>query len=107
MREPAERRTTDVLDADELLALLDAADQLDHQKHRPNTLLRAREVRALRDEQSLAWTEIAARIRAAPSTVVYLYGCEEEKERPTDPRRAVIATLGFAGLRVSELCALD
>jgi hypothetical protein len=48
MREPAERRTTDVLDADELLALLDAADQLDHQKHRPNTLLRAREVRAAR-----------------------------------------------------------
>ena len=107
MREPVERRVADVLDADELLALLEAADQLDRQKHRPNTLLRAREVRALRDEQYLAWTEIATRIAAAPSTVIYLYRCEEERETLTGPRRAVIATLGFAGLRVSELCALD
>jgi integrase len=107
MREPVERRVADVLDADELLAMLEAADQLDRRRHRPKALVRAREVRALRDEQGLAWTEIAARVGAAPSTVIYLYRCREEQEVPTGPRRAVIATLGFAGLRVGELCALD
>lgn len=106
-REPFDRRVADVLDADELLALMEAAEQLDHQVHRPETLSRAREVRALRDEQRLTWMEIAARIDAAPSTAIYLYGCEEETATLTRPRRAVIATLGFAGLRVSELCALD
>ena len=88
-----------MLDADELLALLEAADQLDRQKHRPNTLLRAREVRALRDEQYLAWTEIATRIAAAPSTVIYLYRCEEERETLTVP--------AASGNRDSRLCRLE
>ncbi len=106
-REPVERRVADALDTDELLALLEAAEQLDSEKHRPTTLLRAEAVRGLRDEERLPWTEIATRIGVAPSTALYLYGCRREHRTLTGPRRAVIATLGFAGLRVSELCDLD
>ncbi len=89
------------------MALLEAAGQLDGERHRPTTLARARDVRTLRDERGLEWAEIAARVGVAPSTAIYLYACSEEEETVTGPRRAVIATLGFAGLRVSELCALD
>lgn len=75
-------------------------------KHRPKTLERGREVRALRAER-LTWTQIAARLGIAPSTAAYLYECKEEDQMPTGPRKAVIATLAFAGPRVSELCALN
>lgn len=105
-REHAERRRGEVLEPNEFDALLDAADELDR-VHRPETLARAREVRALRDETGLSWKEIAARLGVVHSTAVYLYDCREDDGPPTRPRRAVIATLGLAGPRVSELCALD
>jgi integrase len=39
---------------------------------------------------------------------MYLYGCAESQTDPSwSPRRAVIATLGLAGLRIGELCQLD
>jgi integrase len=106
-RESVERRTADVLDADELFALLEAADHLDHAKHKPATLRRADQVRALRDQRRLTWTEIASMLGVSRPTAVYLYGCRESDAAETGPRRAVIATLGFAGLRAGELCALD
>jgi integrase len=95
-----------VLERDEFLALLDAADQLDH-KHKPETMVRAHEVRALRDEIGLSWREITARLGVVHSTAAYLYRCREDDGPSTRPRRALIATLGLAGPRVSELCALD
>jgi integrase len=105
-RERAERRTSDVLEASEFLALLSAADELDR-RHAPRTVARATQVRALRDEHGIAWKEIAARVGVAPSTAFYLYGCETDPDSRAGPRRAIIAALGLTGLRVGELCALD
>jgi integrase len=106
MREPVERRTTDALDGSELVALLEAAAELDR-RHTPTTLARASEVRALRDEANLAWKEVAARVGVSTSTAHYLYAVPVDDHATIGPRRAVVATLGFAGPRVSELCALD
>jgi integrase len=106
-REPVERRKREVLEADELVTLLDAADQLDSEQHKPETLTRGREVRRLRDEAGMTWKEIAGRIGAAASTAIYLYGCEPNERSLSGPRRGIVATLALAGLRVSELCALD
>jgi integrase len=105
-RERAERRTSDVLEASEFLALLSAADELDR-RYAPPTVARATQVRALRDEHGIAWKEIAARVGVAPSTAFYLYGCETDSDSRAGPRRAIIAALGLTGLRVGELCALD
>lgn len=109
-REPLERRRRGgALDLDELLSLLEAATQLDRARHSARTLERAAAIRALRDDARLEWKAIAKRLKVAPSTAFYLYRCHE-----SDPdalvvgrRRAVIATLGLAGPRVTELCQLD
>ena len=105
-REPLERQRHDALEPDELLSLLEAASQLDNQRHRPETLTRAREVRLLRD-RGMLWHDIAARLEVAPTTAIYLYSCEENDGTTIGPRRAVISTLALAGLRVSELCQRD
>lgn len=105
-REPVERHRRDALEPDELLSLLEAASQLDNQRHRPETLARAREVRELRDS-GLLWHDIATRVAVAPTTAIYLYSCQENDGATIGPRRAVIATLALAGLRVSELCKRD
>ncbi|MGH2866322.1 MAG: tyrosine-type recombinase/integrase, partial [Solirubrobacteraceae bacterium] len=107
-REPRERRRNrGALDVDELLSMLQAADQLDH-RHRPATLEKAASVRHLRDEVGLEWKTIASRLGVANATAAYLYGCAEDEGAQTGgPRRAVIATLALAGPRVGELCALD
>jgi integrase len=105
-REPIKRRSGDALTADELNVLLEAAIELDR-RHKPETLSRARRVRHLRDDAGLRWSEIASRLGIATSTAMYLHTCVESDDASTGPRTAVIATLAFSGLRVSELCALD
>jgi integrase len=106
MREPVERHRRDALELDEFVGLWEAADQLDR-PHKPATFVRAAQAQALRDREQLSWHEIAARLGVARSTAAYLYDCHWSDGPQIGPRRAVIATLGFAGLRVSELCALD
>ena len=66
-------------------------------------------VRALRDDAGLEWKAIAKRLRLAPSTAFYLYDCHEPggERVVVGRRRSVIATLGLAGPRVTELCKLD
>jgi len=49
-REPVERKRVDALEVDEFLSLLEAADELDRERHRPATLEKAAAVRVLRDE---------------------------------------------------------
>lgn len=107
-REPAERRQQrGVLTIEEFLDLLDAATQIDG-LHAPRTLEKASTVRSLRDEARLDWKTIGSHVGVAPTTAIYLYGCAERQLDPHwSPRRAVIATLGLAGLRVGELCHLD
>jgi hypothetical protein len=86
---------------------MDAAEQLDN-RHKPRTLETATHVRLLRDEAELEWKVIANRLGVAPSTAIYLYGCRDTTdEPPCGVRRAIIATLGLAGPRVGELCALN
>jgi integrase len=109
-REPLERRRRGgALDLDEFIDLLEAASELDRTRYSARTLDRAAIVRALRDEAGLQWKAVANRLDVSVSTAIYLYGC---REPDTDTitvgrRRAVIATLGLAGPRVSELCGLD
>jgi integrase len=55
----------------------------------------------------MRWTDIAARLRVAPTTAIYLSNCRGDDLATVGPRRAVIVTLGLAGLRVSELCERD
>lgn len=110
MREPLERRRRGgALDLDEFLSQLEAASHLDRSRHSARTLERAEVVRALRDDAGLEWKAIAKRLRLAPSTAFYLYGCHErDVDRVVVGRcRSVIATLGLAGPRVTELCELD
>lgn len=107
-REPLERRRNrGVLDVEEFATVLTAASQLDG-RHSPTTMEKAERARLLRDHVGLEWKAIAAILRVAPTTAIYLYGCAEAEDGPTcGPRRAVIATLGMAGPRVGELCALN
>jgi integrase len=100
------RRNRSALDVDEFLTVLEAAQQLDN-RHRPRSIERAEEIRFLRDRSHLPWKTIAKRIGVAPTTAIYLYSCYESEDGPTcGPRCAIIATLGLAGPRISELCAL-
>jgi integrase len=108
MREPREPKPIrGVLNVGEALSLLEAADDLERQRHTQATLERAEHVRVLRDDDRLKWKDVADRTGVAMSTAIYLYSClEEDTERSSGVRRAIIATLQFAGPRVSELCAL-
>jgi integrase len=106
-REPIERQRRDALEPDELLSLLEAASQLDGERHRPETLAKARQVRSLRDATRMTWAQIGARVGTSETSAIYLYGCNERDGQATGHRRAITATLAFAGLRVSELCALN
>lgn len=105
-REPIEHHRHDALEPDEFLSLLEAASQLDNQRHKPHTLARAHEVRALR-QAGMRWNDIAARLEITPATAAYLANCKPNDLSTIGPRRAVIVTLGVAGLRVSELCERD
>ena len=62
----------------------------------------------MRDRKKLAWKKIAQRAGVPESTAIYLYQrLEQPLGRTTPVRRAIVATLGCAGLRNTELCGLD
>jgi integrase len=104
-REPVTRRHVDVLSPEEFESLLEAASELDAQHHHARTVERAERVRQLREAQ-LTWKEIAAKVGVAPTTAMYLHRCERLPPE-IGARRAIVATLGLAGLRVTELCQLE
>ena len=82
-REPLERRRPrGIIEVDEFLSLLDAAIQLDRERHRPATLARAAEVRMLRDDAKLEWAVIAKQLGLARSTAFYLYACRDDRAGP-------------------------
>src|SRR5215207_7175208 len=84
------------------MSLVDAAGRLD-QRPGPKDELRRRIVsmRATGD----GWKAIAAELDIAESTAIY--HANRAAERPMPRYRPVVATLTLAGLRVSELCALN
>jgi integrase len=90
------------LELDEAMSLVDAAGTLD-QRPAPSDDLRRRIV-SLR-ATGKAWKAIAAEVGIAESTAIY--HANRAAERPMPRYRPVVATLTLAGLRVSELCALN
>lgn len=87
-----------------MLDLIEAAERVD-QRHKPETIERAREVQAI-----LAWggtlAQAATTIERAYSTTVRLAAIDLER-RDASARRAIVVTLALAGPRASECCALD
>jgi integrase len=92
------------LEADELLALIEAASAIDDPVS-AHTLGRAELARRMRGD-SRTWKEIAAELGVAESTAIWLAG-RRRRDGRASPRRAIIATLGCAGLRNSEACDLN
>jgi len=67
----------------------------------------AKEIQRLRDCEKWAWKNVASSLGVAESTAFYLYRRINSPPRQVSlVRRAIIATLGCAGLRNTELCAL-
>jgi integrase len=97
------------LEADELLSLIEAAEALDRHGGQPEVEANTDAIRRMRDQERLKWSEIAARVGLSPTTCIYHY----QRPRPMGhvrrprARRAIISTLGFSGLRVTELCDLN
>lgn len=91
------------LELDEAWSLIEAAGELDREPT-PSDQLRVR-ISELRDK-GLDWKEIGARVGKAPTTCLY-HARRTASVRPVPIRRAIIATLTLAGLRVGELCALN
>jgi integrase len=90
------------LELDEAMSLVDAADKLD-QRPATSDELRGRIV-AMR-ATGKTWKTIAAELDIAESTAIY--HANRTVARPMPRFHPVIATLTLAGLRVSELSALN
>lgn len=90
------------LELDEAWSLIEAAGQLDRHGTRADRL--REQIIALRAEEA-RWTEIAARVDKSPATCIY--HAQRPAPRPVPLRRAIVAMLTLAGLRIGELCALD
>lgn len=92
------------LEKDEVKSLLVAAEQLDRRPGRAGA--KADQVRVLREAGS-TYAEIGAAVGVSLSHAHYLYGrATQECPEPVLVRRAIVATLVGAGLRVTELCEL-
>jgi integrase len=96
------------LEADELESLIEAAGDLDRLRWKEGKEELALEVRRLRDRKRWPWKKIARSLGVAESTAIYLYRrLEDPPGQATLVRRAIVATLGCAGLRNTEVCDLD
>lgn len=90
------------LELDEAMSLVDGAGTLD-QRPAPSHDLRRRIVTMRATGKT--WKAIAAELHISESTAIY--HANRATERPMPRYRPVVATLTLAGLRVSELCALN
>ncbi len=104
LRLKVSQRKGNFLEADELLALIEAASAIDEPVSR-QTLARAELARRMRGEHR-AWKDIAAELGVAESTAIWL-ARRYRREGQVSARRAILATLGCAGLRNNELCELN
>lgn len=97
------RTVRDWLEPDEVITLLQAAEQVDNPV-RPATDRKAQEVRRLRDEQGLTVTQVAKQMEMSEGGVCWLY--TRQRLPIVSQRRAIIATLSASGTRNTELCLL-
>ncbi len=104
LRLKVRQRRGNFLEADELLALLEAASILSNPLS-PETTAQADRARRLRSDGT-TWKEIAGVLGVATSTAYWL-GNRTVSEPGPSGRRALIATLSCAVLRNSEACALN
>ena len=104
LRLRATQRKGNFLEADELLALIDAASGIDEPISK-ETLARAELTRQMRQDNR-TWKEIAAELGVGETTAIWLSG-RYRREGHASARRAILATLGCAGLRNSEVCDLQ
>jgi integrase len=98
------QRKGNFLEADELLALIDAASGIDEPVSK-ETLVRAELTRRMRQDGT-TWREIAAELKVAESTAIWLSG-RYRRDGHVSARCTILATLGCAGLRNSEVCELN
>jgi integrase len=82
----------------------DGAEAEDHASSE-ETLARGELTRQMRRDNR-TWKQIAAELNVAESTAIWLAG-RHRKDGQASPRRAILATLGCAGLRNSEVCELN
>ncbi len=97
------KNVRDWLEPDEVITLLEAAEQEDNPV-KPETDRKAREVRRLRDEECLTIKQIAQQLNMSEGGVCWLY--TRHRQRIVSQRRAIIATLTASGTRNTELCVL-
>ncbi len=98
------QRKGNFVEADELLSLIEAASAIDDPVSK-ETLARAELTRRMRGDNR-TWKEIAAELGVAPTTAIWLAG-RYRREGHASVRRAILATLGCAGLRNSEVCEVN
>ena len=98
------RRKGNLLEADELLALIEAVSGIDEPVSK-EALAPAELARRMR-RNNRTWKEIAGELDVADTTAIWLAG-RYRKDGHASPRRAILATLGCAGLRNSEVCDLN
>lgn len=102
------RKPRSFLEADELESLIEAAGDLDRLRWKDGKEELALEIRRLRNRRKWAWKKIAHVTEVAESTAIYLYKrLDDPPGQTTLVRRAMVATLGCAGFRNTELCDLD
>lgn len=89
---------------DQALDMIDAAERIDR-KNKPETREKAERLQALR-AGGMMLKQAAHQLGLRPPTANYLAGLKLTA-REVSVRRAIIATLLLAGLRVTELCALQ
>lgn len=97
------RTVRDWLEPDEVITLLEAAEQVDNPV-RPDTERKADEVRRLRDVEGLTIKQIAEHVKMSEGGVCWLY--TRRRVPVVSQRRAIIATLTASGTRNTELCLL-
>jgi integrase len=98
------QRKGNFLEADELLAIIDVASAIDDAVSK-ETHARAELTRRMRRDNR-TWKEIAAELGVAQTTAIWLAG-RYRREGHASARRAILATLGCAGLRKNEVCELN
>lgn len=102
------RKPRSFLEADELESLIEAAGDLDRLRWKDGKEELALEIRRMRDRKKWTWKKIAHSVEIAESTAIHLYRrLDDPPGQTTLVRRAMVATLGCAGLRNTELCRLD
>lgn len=93
------------LEADEVLDVLDAAQELD-QPISGRTRERAGQARRLRKERGLPWSDVATALACSVPNAIYLSQLDLDGRGSSRERRTLLAVLALSGLRSGEAASL-